>query len=42
MVKRVIENLSDFHHLHTALSSLNIQPVVPSEVIMPIHLGAHV
>ena len=40
MVKAVFNNIAVFRQLHPALSTLNIQEVVPSASVIPIHQGA--
>ena len=40
MVKAVFDNFAVFRQLHPALSTLNIQEMVPSASVIPIHPGA--
>src|SRR5215467_6919253 len=40
MVKAVFDNFAVFRQLHPALSTLNIQEMVPSTSVIPIHQGA--
>jgi uncharacterized protein len=40
MVKAVFENFAIFRQLHPALSTLQIQQMVPSKSVIPIHQGA--
>ena len=40
VVKAVFENFADFRRLHPALAKLKIEDMVPSQAVMPIHLGA--
>jgi len=40
MVKAVFDNFAVFRQLHPALSTLNIQEMVPSASVIPIHQGA--
>jgi len=40
VVKAVFENFADFRRLHPALSTLNIEDMVPSEAVVPIDPGA--
>jgi TRAP transporter TAXI family solute receptor len=40
VVKAVLENFADFRRLHPALATLDLQGMVPSEAVMPIHSGA--
>jgi TRAP transporter TAXI family solute receptor len=40
MVKAVFDNIAVFRQLHPALSTLNIQEMVPSASVIPIHQGA--
>lgn len=40
VVKAVFENFADFRRLHPALAELNIEDMVPSQAVMPIHRGA--
>ena len=39
-VKAVFDNFATFRRLHPALSILEIQDIVPSSSVMPIHPGA--
>jgi TRAP transporter TAXI family solute receptor len=40
VVKTVFEKLTDFRRLHPALSALEIEGMVPSQAVVPIHPGA--
>lgn len=40
LVKAVFENFADFRRLHPALATLDIQDMVPSKAVIPIHPGA--
>jgi TRAP-type uncharacterized transport system substrate-binding protein len=40
VVGAVFKNFADFRLLHPALSTLEIEDMVPSEAVMPIHPGA--
>jgi hypothetical protein len=40
VVKAVFENFADFRRLHPALATLDVEDMVPSEAVVPIHPGA--